>query len=170
PGLERTLYKREADAMHEAWEILTKYKKPEPEQKDVRITIDRDLQQFVAKQLEGKLGAIVVMNPQSGDVLAMYSNPSFNLEDAQNLNSYLKLEANKAQKPLLNRSLREYYIPGSTFNTVTMISAFRAGKPDTLLGDLPECYTPYRGSRPICDAGGSCEICQPSVDITTAFK
>ncbi len=172
PGLERTLYKKEVDPMPEAWEILTKYRKPEPEQKDVRTTIDRDLQQFVAQQLEGKKGAIVVLNPQTGDVLAMYSNPSFNLAEAQNLNSYLKLEANKDQKPLLNRATREYYVPGSTFKTLTMMSAFRANKQDTLLGDLPapDCYTPSRGSRPICDAGGSCEICQPEVPIREAFK
>ena len=39
--------------MPEAWEILTKYKKPEPENKDVRITIDKDLQAYSAKLLEG---------------------------------------------------------------------------------------------------------------------
>ena len=175
PGLERTLYKKEADPMPEAWEILTKYRKPEPEQKDVRTTIDRDLQQYVAKQLEGKKGAIVVLNPQTGDVLAMYSNPSFNLDEAQNLSSYLKLEANKDQKPLLNRATREYYVPGSTFKTLTMMSAFRAGKQDLLFNDLsssnePPCYTPFRGSRPICDAGGSCEICQTNVPLREAFK
>ncbi len=175
PGLERTLYKKEADPMPEAWEILTKYKKPEPEQKDVRITIDRDLQQFVAQQLEGKKGAIVVINPQTGDVLAMYSNPSFNLAEAQNLNSYLKLEANKDQKPLLNRATREYYVPGSTFKTLTMMAAFRANKQDLLFDDLsssnePPCYTPSRGSRPICDAGGSCEICRTGVPLREAFK
>jgi penicillin-binding protein A len=170
PGLERTLYKKEADPMPEAWEILTKYKKPEPEQKDVRTTIDRDLQAYVAQQLEGKKGAIVVMNPQTGDVLAMYSNPSFNLAEAQNLNSYLKLEANKDQKPLLNRATREYYVPGSTFKTLTMMSSFRANKQDTLLDDVAECYTPFKGSRPICDAGGSCEICSTNVPIREAFK
>ena len=105
----------------------------------------------------------------------MYSNPSFNLAEAQNLSSYLKLEANKDQKPLLNRATREYYVPGSTFKTLTMMSAFRANKQDLLLSDLsssnePPCYTPYRGSRPICDAGGSCEICQPSVPLREAFK
>jgi hypothetical protein len=172
PGLERTLYKKNADPMPEAWEVLTTIKKAQDEQKDVRTTIDRDLQAYVAQQLQGKKGAIVVMNPQTGDVLAMYSNPSFNLSDAQDLDDYLKLEGDKNQKPLLNRATREYYVPGSTFKTLTMMSAFRAGKQDTLLGDLPapECYTPFRGSRPICDAGGGCEICQPQVDITNAFK
>ena len=172
PGLERTLYKKEADPMPEAWDILTKYRKPEPEQKDIRTTIDRDLQLYVAQQLEGKKGAIVVINPQSGDVIAMYSNPSFNLAEAQNLSSYLKLEANKDQKPLLNRATREYYVPGSTFKTLTMISAFRGGKQDFLGTDLPapDCYTPFRGSRPICDAGGSCEICSVDVPMREAFK
>ncbi len=105
----------------------------------------------------------------------MYSNPTFDLAEAQNLGSYLKLEADKNQKPLLNRATREYYVPGSTFKTLTMISAFRANKQNLLFGDLsssndPPCYTPYRGSRPICDAGGSCEICQPGVPIREAFK
>jgi len=74
PGLERTLYKQAADATPEAWEVLTRIKRPEDEQRDVKITIDRDLQAFLAEQLKDKKGAIVVLNPQTGDVLAMYSN------------------------------------------------------------------------------------------------
>jgi cell division protein FtsI/penicillin-binding protein 2 len=172
PGLERTLYKRDADPMPEAWEILTKYKKPQAENSDVRITIDHDLQAYVASQLEGKKGAIVVINPQTGDVLAMYSNPSYTLSEVQTLEGYLKLEGDKANKPLLSRATREYYTPGSTFKTLTMISAFRAGKQDFLGFDLPapDCYTPFKGSRPICDAGGSCEICSDNVPIREAFK
>jgi penicillin-binding protein A len=171
PGLERTLYQREADPMPESWEILTKYKKPEPENKDVRITIDRDLQAYAAKRLEGKTGGIVVLNPQTGDVLAMYSNPSYNLNEAESLDGFLKLEANKKDQPLLNRATREFYIPGSTFKTFTMISAFRAGKQNTILPGkpAPECYTPFRGSKPICDAGGSCHACG-DVEIKEAFK
>ena len=172
PGLERTLYKKNLDPLPEAWQVLFSYKKPEPEQKDVRTTIDRDLQMFVAQQLEGKKGAIVVMNPQTGDVYAMYSNPTFDLNQAADQTGYIKLLADKDNKPLLNRATREYYVPGSTFKTLTMMSAFRAGKQNTLLGDLPApgCYTPFSGSKAICDSGGSCEICQPQVDITNAFK
>jgi penicillin-binding protein A len=171
PGLERTLYQKVDDPMPEAWEILTKYKKPEPENKDVRITIDRDLQAYAAKRLEGKTGGIVVLNPQTGDVLAMYSNPSYNLREAESLDGFLKLEANKKDQPLLNRATREFYIPGSTFKTFTMISAFRAGKQDAILPGkpAPECYTPFRGSKPICDAGGSCHACG-DVEIKEAFK
>ncbi len=172
PGLERTLYRKESDPMPEAWDILFKYRKPEPESKDVRITIDRNLQSYVAQQLEGKKGAIVVMNPQTGDVLAMYSNPSYKLSEAQTTEGYLSLEGDKANKPLLSRATREYYTPGSTFKTLTMMSAFRAVKQDFLGSDLPapDCYTPFKGSKPICDAGGSCEICATNVPIREAFK
>jgi cell division protein FtsI/penicillin-binding protein 2 len=170
PGLERTLFKKESDPMPEAWEILTKYKSPQPENKDVRITIDRDLQAYVASQLEGKKGAIVVVNPQTGDLLVAYSNPSYKLSELKNAGDYLRLDGDKANKPLLSRAMREYYTPGSTFKTVTMMSAFRAGKQDFLGTDLPECYTPYNGSKPICDSGGSCEICASGVGIRDAFK
>ena len=51
------------------------------------------------------------------------------------------------------------------------MSAFRGGKQDFLGTDLPpECYTPYNGSKPICDSGGSCEICASGVGIRDAFK
>jgi peptidoglycan glycosyltransferase len=170
PGLERTLYKKEADPMPEAWEILTKYKKPEPENKDVRISIDKDLQTYAAKLLEGKNGAIVVLNPQNGDVLAMYSNPSFSLDEVQTSNGYLKLEGNKRDKPLLSRATREYYMPGSTFKTVTMMTAFRTGRQGILLPDAPGGYVPFAGSRAIHDANGDCELCQPQVAIRQAYQ
>jgi hypothetical protein len=152
PGLERTLYKKEDDPMPESWEILTKYKKPEPENKDVRITIDRDLQQFLSKQLEGKKGAIVVLNPQNGDIVGMYSNPSFTLSEAATLDGFLKLEGDKMNQPLLSRATRAFYVPGSTFKTLTMMSAFRAGKQDVTFPSYPDGYRPVKGYRPIVDA------------------
>ncbi|KXK06890.1 MAG: penicillin-binding protein [Acidobacteria bacterium OLB17] len=175
PGLERTLFSASDDLAPEAWDILFKYRQPEPVNKDVRLTIDRQLQQFVAKQLEGKKGAIVVLNPQTGDVLALYSNPSYSLDDVRTNDGYLRLETDRENQPLLSRAMRQFYPPGSTFKTLTMVSAFRAGKQDALFPDLPStanppCYTPFRGSRPICDAGGSCEICRMDVPLREAFK
>lgn len=152
PGLERTLYRRVADPAPEAWEVLTRIKRPEDEQKDVRITIDRDLQAYLASQLEGKKGAIVVLNPQTGDILAMFSNPTFSLTDAQTPEGFYRLEGNKRDKPLLNRATREFYVPGSTFKTFTLISAFRAGKQNSMFPSYPGGFKPYPNSRPIVDA------------------
>lgn len=180
PGLERTLYKRSDDPMPEAWEVLTKFKKPQDEQKDVRVTIDRDMQAFLAQQLNGRTGAIVVLNPQNGDVLGMYSNPSYSLAEAQDLDSYLKLEGNKREKPLLNRATREFYVPGSTFKTFTMISAFRAGKQNAVFPSYADGFKPVKGSRPIVDAtqklqpdgtvAGACDGGCQEKDITFAYK
>lgn len=172
PGLERTLYRRQADPMPEAWDVLTRIKRPLDEQKDVRITLDRDLQAYSAKLLDGKKGAIVVLNPQTGDVLAAYSNPSFNLSQAQNLEDWLKLEGDGRNKPLLNRATREYYVPGSTFKTFTMISAFRAGKQNQMFASTPEGFVPFRGSRSITDANGGCEppFGCTSLNIAQAFE
>lgn len=180
PGLERTLYKKQAEPMPESWEILTTVRRPKEEERDVRVTIDRDLQAYLATQLEGKKGAIVVLDPQNGDLLAMYSNPSFSLAEAQTLDDYLKLEANTRDKPLLNRATREFYVPGSTFKTFTMISAFRAGKNNAVFPSYPGGFIPVRGSRPIVDAtqrlgpdgsvGGACDGGCQEKDITFAYK
>ncbi len=75
PGLERTLYAQKADPMPEAWEVLTKIKRDEDTQRDVRVTIDRDLQTYLAQELNGKTGAIVVLNPQTGEVLGDLFKP-----------------------------------------------------------------------------------------------
>lgn len=179
PGLERTLYQRDADPMPEAWDVLTTIRRPEEENRDIRVTIDRDLQAYIAAQLEGRKGSIVVLDPQTGDILAMFSNPSYNLAEANDLDTYLKLEGNRRDKPLLNRSTREFYVPGSTFKLFTVISAFRAGKQNSVFPSYAEGFRPTRGSLPIVDStqkrtgmnvSGACSGgCQPK-DITTAFK
>jgi cell division protein FtsI/penicillin-binding protein 2 len=181
PGLERTIFQRIVDPMPEAWELLTKIKRKEDENKDVRVTIDRDLQAYIAKQLEGKKGSIVVLNPQNGDILAMYSNPSFDLTEAQTLDGYLRLEGDKRDKPLLNRSTREFYVPGSTFKLFTMISAFRAGRQNLTFPSYAEGFRPTRGSLPIVDSSqnrsadgrtvtGACSGGCQEKNIKDAFK
>jgi hypothetical protein len=169
PGLERTLYRKNDNPMPTAWEVLTKIKKADEEKKDVRVTIDRELQTFIADQLKGRKGAIVVLNPQTGEVLAMYSNPSFSLSEAQSLDDWLRLEGNSKDKPLLNRATREYYVPGSTFKTFTMISAFRNNKENGIFVAKPEGFLPRGSGRPIRDYGGSCSRCG-TLGIAEAFQ
>ncbi|MBX3244245.1 MAG: hypothetical protein KF685_07290 [Acidobacteria bacterium] len=180
PGLERTLYDTKQDPMPEAWEVLTTIRRPEEENKDVRVTIDRDLQAFIAAQLDGRKGAIVVLDPQNGDILAMFSNPTFDLDEARDLDTYLQLEGNRRDKPLLNRATREFYVPGSTFKLFTVISAFRAGKQNAVFSSFAEGYKPTRGSLPIVDSSqnrapdgsvsGGCSGGCGEKNITAAFK
>src|SRR5439155_18335547 len=79
PGLERALFGAESGAVPEVWQIIKGQTVEQKLNKDYRLTIDQDLQQTVVDQLKGNHGAVVIFNPQTGDVLAMYSNPSYSL-------------------------------------------------------------------------------------------
>src|SRR5712692_2385524 len=127
PGLERALFGTESGAVPEVWQIIRGQTVEQKLNKDYTLTIDRDLQQAVVDQLKGNHGAVVMFDPQTGDVLAMYSNPSYSLKDTDEETTWLKLDNDKKEKPLLNRALNEYYVPGSTFKTVMMYTAFRNG-------------------------------------------
>ncbi len=131
PGLERALFGIQNGAMPEALQVVKGESVSQKSNTDVRITIDRDLQQAAIDQLKGRHGAVVVLNPQTGEVLALYSEPSYSLKEVDDEATWIKLEANERDKPLVSRALGAYYIPGSTFKTVTMTAAFLAGLQDT---------------------------------------
>jgi cell division protein FtsI/penicillin-binding protein 2 len=173
PGLEGSLFKhKDSDPTPEAIEVVSQTQPKKDEAKDVRLTLDRDLQKFAFDQLKDKRGAIVVLNPQNGEVLAIASNPTFSLSEARTLDQYRALDENIKDKPLVSRALGEYYVPGSTFKTFTMMTAFRAGRQNEILTSQPGGYAPYRNSRPITDANGGCEPpfgCAP-LDIGQAFE
>jgi len=127
PGLERALFGVESGVLPEALEVVKGKEVEFRGNQDVRLTIDRGLQQAAVDQLKGKHGAVVILNPQTGDVLALYSEPSYSLEEVDDEATWIRLEANERDKPLVSRALGAYYIPGSTFKTVTMTAAFLAG-------------------------------------------
>ena len=68
PGLERALFGVQSGALPEALEVVKGKTVEFKGNKDVRLTIDRDLQQAAVDQLKGKHGAVVVLNPQTGEV------------------------------------------------------------------------------------------------------
>src|SRR5713226_143727 len=91
PGLERALFGAESGAVPEVWQIIKGQTVAQKLNRDYTLTIDRDLQQTVVDQLKGNHGAVVIFNPQTGDLLAMYSNPSYSLKDVQDEASWIKL-------------------------------------------------------------------------------
>src|SRR5690349_4591535 len=158
PGLERALFGVQSGALPEALELVRgKYVEFKGNQ-DVRLTIDRTLQQAAVDQLKGKHGAVVILNPQTGEVLAIYSEPSYSLEEVDDEATWIRLEANERDKPLVSRALGAYYIPGSTFKTVTMTAAFLAGEQDTEFTCSGGGYYAAPGAPPIFDDGGPGEV------------
>lgn len=106
----------------------------------VYTTLNRDLQRHAQQALEDSdlTGAVVVLDRDTGAVLAMASTPDFdpNLFDTNNPNSSSGLTElfQVPNDPLLNRATVGAYAPGSVFKTVTMAAALESGvyRPDTI--------------------------------------
>jgi len=158
PGLERALFGVQSGALPEALEVVKGRAVEFKGNKDIRLTIDRALQQAAVDQLKGKHGAVVILNPQNGDVLALYSEPSYSLAEVSDEATWIRLEANERDKPLVSRALGAYYIPGSTFKTVTMTAAFLAGEQDTQFTCSGGGYYAAPGANVIFDDAGPAEV------------
>ena len=158
PGLERALFGVQSGALPEALNVVKGQQVEFKGNQDVRLTIDRSLQQAAVEQLKGKHGAVVILNPQNGDVLALYSEPSYSLSEVDDEATWIRLEANERDKPLVSRALGAYYIPGSTFKTVTMTAAFLAGEQDTEFTCSGGGYYAAPGANVIFDDGGPGEV------------
>ena len=169
PGLERALFGVQSGVLPEALEVVKGRPVEFRGNQDVRLTIDRTLQQTAVELLKGKHGAVVVLNPQNGDVLAMYSEPSYSLYEVSDEATWIRLEANERDKPLVSRALGAYYIPGSTFKTVTMIAAFLAGEQETEFTCSGGGYYAAPGANVIFDDAGPAEV-HGRIKIDHAFE
>ena len=169
PGLERAMFGAESGAVPEVWQIIKGQTVEQKLNKDYTLTIDQDLQQAVVDQLKGNHGAVVMFNPQTGEVLAMYSNPSYSLKQVQDDEmSWIRLNNDRKERPLLNRAINEYYVPGSTFKTLMMYAAFRNGMQNTRF-TTSGGFTPPGCGRTITDDNGGCEACG-NIGIDQAYQ
>lgn len=94
------------------------------------LSIDAELQKFIAELMKGYRGAAVVLDPKSGEVLAMVSTPTFDtklFEGGISTSDYKKLLVDPAT-PLVNRATSGRYPPGSTFKIVTTLASELAGQ------------------------------------------
>lgn len=87
---------------------------------NIVTTLDSKLQKQAYDLLGDNKGAVVAINPSTGEILAMVSKPSYNPNDLKS--SWKSINADKSV-PLLNRAASGLYPPGSTFKTVTAVSA-----------------------------------------------
>ncbi|APZ42034.1 penicillin-binding protein 2 [Acidihalobacter ferrooxydans] len=96
---------------------------------DIVLTLDKGLQEVAQKAMRGKLGAVVVLNPRNGAILALVSSPSFDpnwFVNGISEKRYLSLLNNPA-KPLWNRALQAGYAPGSTIKPYIAVGALQDG-------------------------------------------
>lgn len=97
---------------------------------DLTLTIDLDLQQAAQEGLKGKRGAVVVLDPNNGEVLALASSPAFDaniFSGNMELSEWQKVMSDKAL-PLTNRPIASTYPVGSTFKLITTVAALSEKK------------------------------------------
>ena len=103
-------------------------KKPVPG-KDLKLGIDLDVQALAERLLEGKIGAVVAIEPSTGEIICMASSPTYDpriMVGKQRSKSHAELSKDP-WKPLLNRSIMGQYPPGSTFKTTQGLTFLSEG-------------------------------------------
>ena len=124
PGERKVLVDARGFAIRE-WSVVEEQRGP-----DLTLTLDLGIQRAVERQLSGRRGACVVLDPRSGEILALASAPTYDLNSVRREDRYGALSADP-EKPLLNRASGGAYAPGSTFKPVTALAALSLGFPET---------------------------------------
>ena len=102
-------------------------KKSEPGS-DLILTLDLRLQKHVEQYFQGKYGAVIAMNPQNGEVLAIYSSPSYDLVSTRkNFLIESGKDYNDPYKPLFDKTTGGSYPPGSLYKPVVALAALQEG-------------------------------------------
>ena len=97
--------------------------------KNLRLTIDTEVQKLANELLKDQAGSICVMDIYTGDIIAMHSSPSFdpNLFVFGISQDDWQLIRNDPMKPLVNKTLQGNYSPGSTIKPIVALSALENG-------------------------------------------
>jgi peptidoglycan glycosyltransferase len=117
---------------------------------DIKLTVHSELQQAAREALGSQFGAVVAIDPNNGDVRALWGTPTFDpnpiashdLDEARQAFQQLRRDP---VRPLVNTTTSRSFPPGSTFKVVTTIAALESGRfnrqstfPDEALLDIPQ--------------------------------
>lgn len=96
---------------------------------DLKLTLDLDLQMAAERAIEGKNGAIVAMDPHTGEILALASRPTFdpNQFAVRLSKSYWNEILTNPEHPLLNKAVQAQLAPGSTFKIIMSVAGLQEG-------------------------------------------
>lgn len=98
--------------------------KPATSGQDIQITIDILIQEIVDKSMEGKKGAVVIMDPYSGEIISLSSYPDYDPNDfIENNNQAINGLLENKYYPLFNRATAGQFPPGSVFKIITAVAA-----------------------------------------------
>lgn len=96
---------------------------------DLKLAIDKRLHQFITQRMEGNSGSVVVMDVDSGELVAMTSTPGFdpNRFTYGVSSGYWNQLLKNPNKPLIDKTIANQYPPGSTYKAVVALAALKEG-------------------------------------------
>lgn len=100
--------------------------------KDLVLTLDMGLQNFIYEHLEGKSAAVVVMDVKTGDLLGLAATPAFDPNDFARGLSQSKWDSLRTDEmdPLVNKTIAGQFSPGSTFKIISALAGLESGNID----------------------------------------
>lgn len=138
--------------------------------KPLKSTLDADLQLYGEMLMQNKVGSVVAIEPQTGEILALVTSPSYDpnlLVGRERAKNFTKLYLDSIRVPLFNRATMASYPPGSTFKLVdaligqnegvlTINTRYPCARGYPPLGGHPKCHA-HASPLALCDAiGHSC--------------
>lgn len=117
---------------------------------DVILTLDRNIQKRIFEQMEGKKGAVVVLDVQTGEILGAAGSPSFD-PNAKEKEIWKEALADNERRPFENRAFSSVYPPGSTFKTVVASAWIERDKKNPVLNDYRVSCTARKNKYDISD-------------------
>ena len=95
--------------------------------KDIVTTIDGELQQYGEYLMQNKIGSVVAIEPESGEILSLISSPGIDISKIANISKYYNEIINDPLKPMFNRAVMSAYPPGSVFKIVNGLIGLQEG-------------------------------------------
>lgn len=95
--------------------------------KDIVTTIDARLQQYGQELMKGKVGAVVAIEPATGEILALVSSPSIDVDVLSDFGNHYKELSEDPFRPLMDRAVQSAYPPGSVFKLVNGLIGLQEG-------------------------------------------
>lgn len=103
--------------------------RPPKNGKDIELTLDLKIQKIVEGELADRIGCVIIMDPYSGELIAMASSPNFNPDVfLKKHDSSLSSLLNNSAAPLINRSISAVYPAGSVFKLVLATAGLETGR------------------------------------------
>lgn len=134
---------------------------------NLKLSIDWDLQEYGEKLMTGKIGAIVAIEPSTGEILCLVTSPGYDpslLVGRERGKNYADLVMDK-YKPLYNRAIQAAYPPGSTFKPTQGLIFLQEGT--VTLSTMYPCYRGYvNGLRVGCHGHGSPIALKPALQTS----